>query len=625
MVKVIHSNEKGNADDMMKPTNLFRSFLSSIIIMLTACFAYAAPVSIDRARQIAVNRLFVPDTALKAKGLSRRAKGIAGELVRKRQSRNIFYVLNLVPEGWVIISADDVAYPVIAYSLKGHYEKEGHPPALDYWLQAVEDEISDAVEHNRHALAETEAAWEALDNLEPLDATPVQGPLLHTTWSQGGKDRFDGEWLPSYDYYCPKERNAADEYRVAPTGCVATAMAQVMRYWSWPREGVGEHSYDPWWPCEDQDGVVCEGYGLREADFSSRTYDWQSMPDRVEHREPGNHTAGERQVQLLMSDVGVAVDMDYSPWGSGALVRGSRFPIVCDPNKDDSCDYYVEWNSSAMYAFKNFFQYSRSAAYRCKEDFPLEWTNMLETELDQRRPVIYTGSGSGSHAFVVDGYDDDGLFHVNWGWNGSFDGWYHLSDLTPESYDFTEDQCGIFGLSPYGPDLVVTHMAVEPLEPQVGQALSIDITVENRGADNAAAGFRVDWYADLDTAPGPSEGTVHAVVAEAVPAGGSYVVRLVYDGFSSPGKKRMYVQVDVTDVVAEVDEHNNIMGPVIIDVAGSTVGDLTGDDHVNMDDLSLFAKGFGTGSCTDECDGDIDGDGDMDGQDLQGIMAHFGQ
>ena len=598
-----------------------------MIIFLLAFAAHAAPVSIAGAKRVAINRLSAQASHLQAKGHTTVLKGVAGTFTRRDESRDIYHVINLDPEGWVIVSADDVAYPIIAYSHKGHFEEYDRPPALDYWLQCVASDINKAIELNASPLPETQPAWYALDG-DPvnLDADVVTGPLLNTIWSQGGKRRFDGAWLPSYDLYCPTEKDSDSHYRVPPVGCVATAMGQIMKYWNWPVSGAGEHSYDPWWPCENQDGIMCKGYAVREVDFSAREYDWKSMPATVEHRSPGTHTHGEQQVQLLLHDIGVAVDMNYHPLnGSGAMLNGWHFPLVCDPNAGGSCDYYVEWNSSAIHALKNFFRYSQSAVYRCKEDFAENWINMLETELDNLRPVLYRGSGSGAHAFVVDGYSRDGSFHVNWGWGGSFDGWYHLDNLTPGSSVFTKEQCGVFGLEPSGPDLTVTRLSIQPDNPDAGQSFQIEISIKNQGLDRTDRVFSVDWYTDADSASGMDQGHAASEVEVSLASGETYEVHLTYPGFSNAGTRNMYVIVDTGNMVMETREDNNILGPVAFEVAVSCELDLTGDGKLDKTDLEVLAAGFGNTGCSDGCVGDIAGDGDVDGMDIADLASGFSQ
>ena len=604
-----------------------------ILFLVPSCMfvlsVRAAPVSIERASQIAENQSFMGISQLEAKGRDKVAKEVADVFTKTKKSRNIYYVINLDPEGWVIISADDVAYPIIAYSDTGAYTEDEHPPAFDAWMKNVEEEINQAIEDDVVPLPKAEAAWDALDGFGSIETSIAVNTLVQTTWNQGGKRNFQFAWLPSYDMNCPVETNLSGSYRVAPTGCLATAMGQIMKYWSWPSSGKGSHSYDPWWPCENQGGITCHGYGVRDIDFSTREYAWQSMPNAVVSRISGNHTWGEQQVQLLMRDLGVALDMNYHPInGSGACLYASSFPVKCDPAAGGSCDYYTEWSSSALYAFVNFFRYDTSANYKYKSNHPNDWHSLLETELDNGRPVLYKGSGAagaGGHAFVCDGYDTNESFHFNWGWGGRYNGWYYLNSLTPGSYNFTSRQASIFNLKPETPDLVVTRISIDPPRPGTGQSLNIAVTVKNQGQHYVAANFFVDWYAHRTSPPGSVHGDSSSELGLFLAAGASHVAHLTYPGYTTDGLKRMYAQVDSANSIGESDEYNNILGPQLLEVIQLCDGDFNGNGNVDEADLTTFSLNFGHTDCAGGCDGDFGTDGDVDGADLARFTAHYGR
>ena len=510
-------------------------------------------------------------------------------------------------------------------SAKGAYAKNDHPPAFDTWMENVKDEIYDAIERGADPLPKAVKAWDLLDSGETAASTIVVDKLIQTTWSQGGKKDFLLPWFPSYDYYCPAETDWLGSYRVAPTGCVATAMAQVMKYWSWPPSGKGSHSYDPWWPCETQWGVACHGYGVRSVTFSFQEYAWQSMPNAVAARASGAHTWGEQQVQLLMRDLGVAVDMDYHPInGSGAYLNLNSFPAICDPANNSDCGYYAEWDSSALYALENYFRYDTSAHYEYKSSHGNNWYTMLENELDNGRPLLYRGSGSGGHAFVCDGYDSNQMYHFNWGWGGSYDGWYNLGALTPGTQNFTNAQAAIFNLKPATPELVVTRFTVDPARPGPGQSLNIQVTVTNRGPEDATTDFSIDWYAHRTSAPvaeiGDASGTLYYLNA-----GDSAVVNLTYAGYSSEGVMNMYAQVDTSDSISESNEGNNLAGPQGITIVGFCECDLDEDGNVDEADLAALSAGFGRTNCSGSlpCQGDSDNDDDQDGTDLVNFAINY--
>ena len=235
-------------------------------------------------------------------------------------------------------------------------------------------------------------------------STKTIGPLLSTTWNQG----------KYYNAMCPVDASGPDGH--VWTGCVATAMAQVLRYWSYPIYGNSEHSY------------THSTYGEQYADFAHTRYYWDSMPNTL--------TNYNDYVAQLMYHCGVAVNMNYSPSGSGAFMSTARIAMI------------------------NYFDYSRSATLTYKSYYgERAWDSLIMDQISKQMPVLYSGYGSGGHAFVVDGYEpNDTTFHINWGWGGTYNGWYRLDDLTPGSYDFNSGQQAIVNLFPETGDTIYTVM-----------------------------------------------------------------------------------------------------------------------------------------------------------------------
>lgn len=426
--------------------NARTKFRLSLIIffVLWPHILWAKYVPVETARQVAVNSL---NKSIQAKALQRRQKESPGVEVEQRAVPKIteeqvtetfpatendilvYYVFNFSPEGWAIISADDAAYPVIAYCESGFYDPNvlNQPPALTAWMDNVAAEIADAVARGLQGQPDTANAWKqfsvAPDSFVPDLGDPAAaqsaGPLIQSTWGQGINQ--DGwPWgNDSYNKYCPWEyTDWTHLYRdYCPTGCTATAMAQIMRYWQWPPFGSGSHGYNTTYACSHE----CSGFGWREVDFSAQSYDWSdsSMPLNTYSNA----------IAILMRDIGVAVDMNYTPSGSGA---------------------YLNENN----AYQNYFRYN-AGPYEYKSSyFILSWIGKLKAELDAGRPILYDGynaSGSSGHAFVCDGYDSSGSFHFNWGWDGSYNGYFTVDVLTPGSHDYSYYQGAIFGIQPNKP------------------------------------------------------------------------------------------------------------------------------------------------------------------------------
>jgi len=312
----------------------------------------------------------------------------------------VYYIFNVGnDDGFVIISAEDNVYPVLGYSFEGSYTGDPGFEAenFNYWMENYSDQIIYARENSLAADITISTAWSSLteDNSTPKSFDNVP-PLLTTTWDQG----------TYYNAMCPPASGGPGGH--VYTGCVATAMAQIMKYHNHPEQGTGSHSYN------------CPGYGNQSANFGATTYQWSSMPNSLN----SSNTA----VATLMYHCGVSVDMQYSTSGSGAFSADARDALV------------------------DYFKYSSNAQLVAKNSFPIEtFENKLKNELNLSRPVYYAGSGSaGGHAFVCDGYQGTNYFHFNWGWSGYANGYFYLNNLNPGGYQFNQNQSAMFYVYPDG-------------------------------------------------------------------------------------------------------------------------------------------------------------------------------
>jgi len=293
-------------------------------------------------------------------------------------------------EGFVVMAADDCVQPILGYSLTGKFVTEGMPENVSSWLQGYSDEIQFAIENRIKASSETAQRWKDLSEGKPNAAkTTVEvAPLVQTLWDQDSP--FNGS--------CPTG---------TVTGCVATAMAQIMKYWDYPTRGIGSHSYQ------------YSNYGTISADFGATDYDWAQITNTY-----SNTSTLEQQtaVSTLMYHCGVSVEMQYGPESASNTKRSSI-------------------------AMNTYFNYNTS--YLLKKDYSeTKWSDTLKYELNQGRPILYSGSGNGSHAFVCDGYNSNGEFHFNWGWRGKSNGYFAINSLTPGSFDFSTKQYGVIGIHP---------------------------------------------------------------------------------------------------------------------------------------------------------------------------------
>ncbi len=329
-------------------------------------------------------------------------------------------------EGFVVMAADDCVQPILGYSLTGKFVAENMPSNVSGWLQGYNDEIQYAIEHQLRATDETIQLWNDLaeGNSKAARATTVVNPLVQTTWDQNGFYYYSGGQLHMFELYnnlCPYDYTAGER---TVTGCVATAMAQIMKYWSYPAQGIGSHSYTP---------STRPDLGVQSANFGSTNYSWSDMPNSLSQSSSDVQI---NAIAVLMYHCGVSVDMMYDiSANGGSAAYGEDIP----------------------YALHTYFNYKSTANIKYKSNYSNNnWINLLKNELDASRPIQYNGRGNaGGHAFICDGYNSSNQFHFNWGWSGSNDGFYSLTSLNPGSggaggggYNFTNDQCAIFGIEP---------------------------------------------------------------------------------------------------------------------------------------------------------------------------------
>ena len=370
-----------------------------------------------------------------------------------------FYIFNF-SNGFVIVAGDDRITPILGYSNEGIFRTNNISPEVKYLLDGYSSQIESVINKNAVAVTSTSEKWDNLINTNNGPASGPQStksgvsPLLSTIWNQS----------PYYNNDCPYDNNAS-AYCV--TGCVATAMAQVLKYWDYPKIGSGFHSYKS------------NSYGTLSADFGNTRYGWSSMPNEV--------TSTNNSVATLMYHCGVSVEMNYGVNESSAYVIAAD-NSVCAEN-----------------ALKTNFSYSSTLQGLKRSNYSdATWISKLESELDNGRPVIYAGQGtSGGHCFVFDGYDVNDNFHVNWGWDGYYDGYFAISSLDPTgqgtgggSGNYNSYQEAIIGIEP-PKDTATSSSSMElydyltPSASSIGydQSFSVTYNVENAGKNDFSGDF----------------------------------------------------------------------------------------------------------------------------------------
>lgn len=341
-----------------------------------------------------------------------------------------------------MVAANDVVRPILAYSNTGTFRTEEMPSNIQRWLVKYDRFIVQLEKDGVTAGEETTEEWKSLrKGARKAKGDAVVGPLIQTQWDQDAP----------YNDLCPGSGKTK-----AYTGCVATAMAQVMNYWKWPVKGTGSRTYQPIQQKYDSNGNITGTYivyeGKLTANFGATTYDWANMKKK---HYTSDTQAQKTAISTLMYHCGVATDMMYG--GDDEDGSGTFTVNYADWDWSDSEGECAQNALYMFFGYKKPIGYMRdgySTTYKKWTDD--DWTAMIKAELDKKRPIMYAGAGDGGgHSFVCDGYDDAGYFHFNWGWSGSNDGYYLLSKLTPGSggagggsYDFSEDQDVIIGIEP---------------------------------------------------------------------------------------------------------------------------------------------------------------------------------
>lgn len=280
-------------------------------------------------------------------------------------------------QGYLVVSADDCAAPLLGYTDSGTFDSASLPPQLAWWLDEYARKITYLREHGARKAPKGKASGQELSTI---------APLLTTSWNQ----------LTPYNNLCPKTSGAN-----CATGCVATALAMVMKHFNHPAKGQGEITYT----VGNEPGYVAGTFSL---DFSQVEFDWDNMLDNYETSSYNDAQA--TAVARLMQACGYGSRMSYGRYTSSATTPDQCNALINYFDYDKSLDYIVRWN----------YSYD-------------EWVKILHSNLEKGYPIIYGGVGpfAGGHSFVCDGYQSDGYFHFNWGWGGMSNGYYLLDVLDP--------------------------------------------------------------------------------------------------------------------------------------------------------------------------------------------------
>ena len=373
--------------------------LLSLISLLLTGMLQAKPVDVERAKTLGVKFMNV-NTSVKSSEAELTYTAVADN------GQACCYVFSVYPKGFVIVSADDRMRPILGYSTESNFTAQ-LPDGLMTFFENYKAGFEQMVENDDLRTEQAVADWTCLAETGRLNDVKINrsvAPLLTSIWNQ----------TDLYNNMAPEDPTSVYSGH-CKSGCVANAMSQIMRYWEWPRHGQGGHGYD----ANTQYG----NYGWQEANFENATYRFELMPDFLDFASP---QAEVDAVALLEYHAGVSVDMMYGPNASGA------------------------YSESVGPAMQEYFRYSSDWDHRSKpNNSNTQWENQLRSNLDEGMPLYYASSGdAGGHAYVVDGYDNNNMFHLNWGWAGFDNGWYAIDGFYLTFYSFPWYHSAIFNLHP---------------------------------------------------------------------------------------------------------------------------------------------------------------------------------
>lgn len=415
----------------------------TIFTLLLATLFFGAlqanPVDVVTAKSLGV-KFMKANTAVKAE---------TAELTYTAYAENgqaAFYVFALQPKGFVIVSADDRAKPILGYSTESNFTAQ-LPDGLMTFFDNYKAGFSQMFANNDERTAEAVTDWTSLAEtgiLSSRKANRSVEPLLASIWNQ----------TDLYNNMAPEDPNSVYSGH-CKSGCVANTMSQIMRYWEWPRSGEGSHGYDA--------NGNYGNYGWQEADFSAATYRYELMPDYLDFASPQVEVDA---TALLEYHAGVSVNMGYGPNASGA------------------------YSQDVGPAMESYFRFS-SDYWHNYQEYSYTWEEDMVNNLDAGMPLYYASQGdAGGHAYVVDGYDDWYFFHVNWGWGGFDNGYYAIDGFYLTFYSFPWWHNAVFNLHPvdeyYDAPMAVANIEAVALDKNKIR-LAFEPVYETRGGNALSA------------------------------------------------------------------------------------------------------------------------------------------
>lgn len=364
-----------------------RKILSLTIIALLTVNIAISQISSSEAEIIARKCLILKSPESDIKLHFEKAK-VSSVYTETENNEALWHVVNFEPKGFVIVSADTLYHPIIAFSWRTNFEFPMPESGVKMWMQNQKNQLT-KVKSRQLETPRVKNEWDMYLNSDVNTLKNKQQrivtPLLSTQWNQS----------IYYNEHCPKDPAGPDGKTLA--GCVATAIGQLMNYYRYPLSGTGSYT--------SQYTV----YGTQTINYSQANYKWSEMGTKLTRSNPA--------IAELLYHIGVSVDMHYGPNGSGM------------------------WNHKAAHTMKTYFGYVNDTEYMFRDTVTANWYGIIIDHIDRGEPLYYAGWTDNQyvsgHAFVADGYQDSTFFHFNWGWGGSFDGYFNIDNLIVGGSDFT--------------------------------------------------------------------------------------------------------------------------------------------------------------------------------------------
>jgi hypothetical protein len=356
-----------------------------------------------------------------------------------------FYIVNF-NKGHIIIAADDISKPVLGFGFST-LNIDNAPPALIYLLNTYKDEILYAKKHKPAEKAQIDDTWNVYsnDNLDNHTTTNslnynTNSFLIETTWGQSSFN-YPSQGKYGYNYYCPVIQQGQNIIHTL-VGCGGVALAQILFFWSCRIEPQGVINYTP------------PGFDEITINLSNQNYNWYM-----------NRDTSDIYNALFLYHCAAAIKSQFTDTATGSYIQ-------------DVPD-----------ALSDFFGMYGTLAYSTND---LTWINLLKDNINNRRPIYYRGEDHSdpnnlvAHAWVIDGYRSDNLFHCNWGWHLKSNGWYSLGNLTPDSYNFNNYQKAVLNIHPFSDvsDITIEDATLTEDDEYDGRVITvINSTIGNKSSN----------------------------------------------------------------------------------------------------------------------------------------------